>query len=458
MSLTVKLDEGALKSVFELKVNESTTVKELAKTIGSRRNCNEEQVEILLDGKSVTWDKSMADLGAAFLTNPQLSFKIWPRIKFGFSVSISTLTQRFGSPSDAFDLSPNDALDSMRFPVGSWVETKIKDSILVSEDSDEWCVGKVLEDTGTGYLIEVFENYKYLMPAKIKAADEDVRMPRQQTLKIARSKSNEFDEDDFKSAPSSIRGRRRTRSGGRKRSVEKQALSQKSPRKSFSHLPRPSNRSCSAENLKFKLSKSEMWDQNNRGKRVRRSTTPSQLSTRSLGAGYSSSNRRLSVASANYRANVREYTAKYPNLRPTEIKSYVRVFRSELDTRKRGAITKKQLSEWMKSNGIKVEVSTIDLLLASLDVKNDKDIDIGDFIAIMSTTKASKKDSEERKLFESFDLDGDGVISLAELKAGMKNVFGQDIPEDKLTRMIRQADTTGTGSVCFRDFIKMMRK
>jgi len=485
MSVTIKLQtEGNVKSGYELEVDEKSTVQELVEMICKREHCDEEQVEILMRSDSVGREISIAELGAAFLADPLLTYKIWPRIKFGFSLSISALTQRFGS---------QETLDSQsslsRFPLGSWVETKIKESILVSEESKEWCMGKVLEDTGDGYLIEVFENYKFLMPAKIKAADADVRMPRQQSLTVVRQKSNDANEDEFKNTPMGERGRARTRSRGPRRSLVNLSQSQDSQRKSYKHLPRKSfgnkrgsfqgkrgsfqgkrgsfqhlprrgSRSSSAEPLKLKSSKIEICHSNNPGKRNRcmTLTTPSRTPIRNR----SSSNprgRTLSTSSSEYRAKVREYTAKFPNLRGNEIKSYIRVFRTELDGLKRGVITKNELSKWMKDNGLEVDQSTTNQLLASLDLNDGSDIDLGDFIAIMSSNrKLNKSRPEEKELFESFDLDGDGVISLAELRVGMRNILGKDLSEHKLTRMIREADSTGTGSICFKDFIKMMKK
>jgi len=470
MSVTVKLQtEGNVKSRYELEVDEKSTVQELVEMISKRENCDEEQVEISMRSDSVGRDISIAELGDTFLADPLLTYKIWPRIKFGFSLSISALTQRFGS---------QETLDSQssltRFPTGTWVETRIKESILVSEESKEWCVGKVLEDTGDGYLIEVFENYKYLMPAKIKAADADVRMPRQQSLTVVRQKSNTPNEDEFKTITTTIRGRARTRSRGPRRSLVNLSQSEDSRRKSYKHLPRKSfgnkrgsfqhlprrgSRSISAEPLKLKSSNTEIWQSNNPSKRNRcmTLTTPSRTPVRNR----SSSNpggRRLSTSSQEYRAKVSEYTAKFPNLKVNEIKSCIRVFRTELDGLKNGTITKNELSKWMKANGLEIDQSTTDQLLASLDLNNGSEIDLGDFIAIISSNKKLNKSStEEKELFESFDLDGDGVISLAELRVGMRNILGQNLSEYKLKRMIRQADSTGTGSICFNDFIKMMR-
>jgi len=463
MSVNVKLQiEGDVKSEYELEVDEKSTVQELVEMICKRENCDEEQVEIQTFSDSVGRDTVIAELGAAFLSNPLLTYKIWPRIKFGFSLSISALTQRFGS-QETFD----SQFSLGRFPLGSWVETRIR-SILVDEGSNEWCMGKVLQDTGNGYLIEVFENYKYLMPGKINAADADVRMPRKQSLTVVRQKTNDSIEDECKTNSTSARGRARTRSRGPRRSLIKLSQSQDSPRKSFTNLPRRSfqyfprrgSRSSSVEPLHLKSSNSEMWQPNNPGKRNRRMTltTPTQSSNRNRSLSNPRA-RSFLTSSADYRAKVKEYTAKFPNLRGNEIKSYIRVFRTELDRPKRGVITKNQLIKWMKANGLEIDHSTIDLSLASLDLNNDSDIDLGDFITIISSNrKLNKNSSDEKELFESFDLDGDGVISLAELRVGMKNILGKVLSEDKLTRMIREADSTGTGSICFKDFIKMMKR
>jgi len=157
-----------------------------------------------------------------------------------------------------------------------------------------------------------------------------------------------------------------------------------------------------------------------------------------------------------YKSQVRRYTAKYPNLKPSAVKIYVRLFRTELDKKRVGMIKKSELKNWIKANNVHLEESAVNELLTSLDHKGER-ITMDNFIDIMCGQSARTKENETRELFKSFDMDGDGIISKSELKTGMKNIFGKDISEDKLTMMIKQADSTGRGGIGYNDFCKMMK-
>ncbi|MAG86047.1 MAG: calcium-binding protein [Flavobacteriaceae bacterium] len=59
-------------------------------------------------------------------------------------------------------------------------------------------------------------------------------------------------------------------------------------------------------------------------------------------------------------------------------------------------------------------------------------------------TKALEE--EVRVAFEFFDLDGDGYISMAELKE-VALELGEELSEDEIDEMIREADVDGDGLV-----------
>lgn len=150
-----------------------------------------------------------------------------------------------------------------------------------------------------------------------------------------------------------------------------------------------------------------------------------------------------------------ECIKKFPDIDPEEIKAYIRLFRSELDIKKKGAITKEELSKWIKDNKIDLKEATLDEMLKSLDIK-DGAVNMEHFIDIICSAKVGTKGREVRELFKSFDLDSNGVITAEELKLGLKKLFNQDISDDKLLHMVKQADSSGTGTICFKDFKRMM--
>jgi len=55
-----------------------------------------------------------------------------------------------------------------------------------------------------------------------------------------------------------------------------------------------------------------------------------------------------------------------------------------------------------------------------------------------------------------FDKDGNGKISKEELKLVMKNL-GENLTDEEINEMIREADDDGDGHVDFDEFVKMMQ-
>lgn len=57
--------------------------------------------------------------------------------------------------------------------------------------------------------------------------------------------------------------------------------------------------------------------------------------------------------------------------------------------------------------------------------------------------------------FSLFDKNGDGCISLDELKQAFAEL-GQHPSDDEIAQMIAESDSDGNGSIDFSEFLKMM--
>jgi len=60
-----------------------------------------------------------------------------------------------------------------------------------------------------------------------------------------------------------------------------------------------------------------------------------------------------------------------------------------------------------------------------------------------------------KEAFSMFDIDGDGTITLAELKEVMKSL-GQNPTEKELTQMIKSVDDNGDNEIDFEEFLILM--
>lgn len=58
-------------------------------------------------------------------------------------------------------------------------------------------------------------------------------------------------------------------------------------------------------------------------------------------------------------------------------------------------------------------------------------------------------------VFQHFDADGDGKISADELKSVLASLGDEDLSEEELTAMIKEADSNGDGYIDLTDFIRL---
>ena len=72
-------------------------------------------------------------------------------------------------------------------------------------------------------------------------------------------------------------------------------------------------------------------------------------------------------------------------------------------------------------------------------------------ISILSKTEIEKSN----EAFVAFDKDGNGYIDRNELKAVLEEM-GQKPNDDEVTKMINEVDTTNSGKIYFKDFLKVI--
>jgi calmodulin len=77
---------------------------------------------------------------------------------------------------------------------------------------------------------------------------------------------------------------------------------------------------------------------------------------------------------------------------------------------------------------------------------NSGTIDFEEFLAMVS--QRVDYDEELRNAFYLFDKDGSGYISSSELKAAMNN-FDENLTDEEIEEMIREADLDGDGEISF---------
>ena len=75
----------------------------------------------------------------------------------------------------------------------------------------------------------------------------------------------------------------------------------------------------------------------------------------------------------------------------------------------------------------------------------------------MAESNSDSTEEEIRELFHRFDKDGDVIITTEELGTVLRSL-GQNPTEAELKDMIKEADTTSSGTLDFQEFRTMMKK
>ncbi|XP_051993835.1 calcium-binding protein 2-like isoform X1 [Xyrauchen texanus] len=147
------------------------------------------------------------------------------------------------------------------------------------------------------------------------------------------------------------------------------------------------------------------------------------------------------------------------DLRPEEVEELKEAFR-EFDKDKDGFISCKDLGECMRTMGyMPTEMELIEL---SQQICGGR-VDFEDFVDLMGPKMLAETADmigvkELRDAFREFDSNGDGQISLAELREAMKKLMGEQLNHREIDEILRDVDLNGDGLVDFEEFVRMMSR
>ncbi|XP_034398694.1 calcium-binding protein 2 isoform X1 [Cyclopterus lumpus] len=146
-------------------------------------------------------------------------------------------------------------------------------------------------------------------------------------------------------------------------------------------------------------------------------------------------------------------------LRPEELDELREAF-VEFDRNKKGYISHKDLGECMRTMGyMPTEMELIEL---SQQICGGK-VDFEDFVELMGPKMLAETADmigvkELRDAFKEFDSNGDGQISLTELREAMKKLMGEQVTHREINEILRDVDLNGDGLVDFEEFVRMMSR
>nr|XP_022331532.1 calmodulin-A-like [Crassostrea virginica]XP_022331533.1 calmodulin-A-like [Crassostrea virginica] len=138
----------------------------------------------------------------------------------------------------------------------------------------------------------------------------------------------------------------------------------------------------------------------------------------------------------------------------TEIKTLFSVF----DKNKDGFLTAKEVAALLQSGKLSVSIpyNAVQKIVRGVDQKDKKMVNITQLTELLGQHCSEFNPMGDMlEAFKVFDKNGDGVISVSELRQVMNNL-GERLTDRELQRMFQNADQDGDGEINFNEFLKMM--
>ena len=128
------------------------------------------------------------------------------------------------------------------------------------------------------------------------------------------------------------------------------------------------------------------------------------------------------------------------------------------DKKKDGVITLKELSNVLRSLNLDPTEEEIKEMIDEVDLDGNGEIDFEEFVTLMNR-RSKETDLEEEILnaFKVFDKEGNGLVSITELRHIMTELE-DGFTEEEIDDLLLESDDDGDGFISYAEFIKNMIK
>ncbi|XP_038608693.1 calcium-binding protein 5 [Tachyglossus aculeatus] len=135
----------------------------------------------------------------------------------------------------------------------------------------------------------------------------------------------------------------------------------------------------------------------------------------------------------------------------------------EFDKDRDGFISCKDLGNLMRSMGYMPTEMELAELGQQIRMNQGGRVDFENFVELMAPKLLAETAGmiglhEMRDAFKEFDTNGDGSITLLELRQAMQRLLGERLSALEVAHVVREADANGDGTVDFEEFVKMMSR
>ncbi|XP_077083330.1 calcium-binding protein 2 [Siphateles boraxobius] len=133
----------------------------------------------------------------------------------------------------------------------------------------------------------------------------------------------------------------------------------------------------------------------------------------------------------------------------------------EFDYDQDGYLNYKDLAECMRTMGYMPTEMELLEIIQQIKMRLGGLMDFDDFCELMGPRMMVETADmlglkEIKSSFLQFDTDGDGKISLDEMKEAVKNLLGEKLKKGELEEILKELDLNGDGTVDFDEFVMML--
>ncbi|XP_051122405.1 probable calcium-binding protein CML15 [Andrographis paniculata] len=142
-----------------------------------------------------------------------------------------------------------------------------------------------------------------------------------------------------------------------------------------------------------------------------------------------------------------------------ELKQLKEIF-NRFDMDNDGSLTQLELAALLRSLGLRPTGDQITTMLANMDANGNGAIEFDELVEVLLPDMDQQFLVDQDRLmqvFQSFDRDGNGYITLVELAAKMAQMK-QPLTYNELTELMQEADTNGDGVISFSEFANILAR
>ncbi|KAM7419257.1 hypothetical protein PAMA_016392 [Pampus argenteus] len=167
-----------------------------------------------------------------------------------------------------------------------------------------------------------------------------------------------------------------------------------------------------------------------------------------------------SAVAAAYISFLNKFFGQERELMPEELDELQEAFK-EFDYDADGFIHYKDIADCMRTMGyMPTEMELIEII-QQIKMKWGGHVDFDDFCELMGPRMLAETAhmvglKELRCAFKQFDCDGDGKITLDELKKGMNTLLGEKMKKGELEEILGDIDLNKDGNIDFDEFVMML--